>query len=282
MPVVTMQDIAVSVSADDLFVLHEVTPGQLVHIDGSGRGLGWAGNIEVSAEHEPHLRDGAHSLHRLQSSVPVRVFGPYWNVAAAIVPAGDYTIVFGGPNLSVSDDDMQRAAGEAAWAAGDVPASKRLADDLEVSQAIVSVATLNRSSIRAAAEGLATSAAQALGCEFGAVLLANGELYLAHTGWQPNATDAEIVTAIRGIPLGDLELLVADDLRSSDWASHPLDVGSGLVTQAAVRIRAGDDEGVLVVAHHGDMARGFTALCRRVAVGIGAAGSDLLSDVVSR
>ncbi len=43
---------AASVGARDLFVLRRVTGNQFVHFGGSGRGAGWAGLIEVSADEE--------------------------------------------------------------------------------------------------------------------------------------------------------------------------------------------------------------------------------------
>ena len=49
---------AASVGASDLFVLRRVTGSRFVHFGGSGRGAGWAGLIEVSADEEIAARRG--------------------------------------------------------------------------------------------------------------------------------------------------------------------------------------------------------------------------------
>ena len=67
-------------------------------MDGTGRGAGWAGNVELDAEHEPAF---AEAVARGQPvclchDEKTRVFGPYYAKTAALVPHGpDAVVVLG-------------------------------------------------------------------------------------------------------------------------------------------------------------------------------------------
>src|SRR3954454_19292119 len=133
---------AASVGACDLFVLRRVRDDQFVHFGGSGRGAGWAGLIEISAQESDALGRS------LATRTPVRianggkdlVFGPYYAHAAAFVPVtNDVVVVFGGEDEALgaaTDEALQSAATMAADAVESVTPAKKLADELEVLDAV--------------------------------------------------------------------------------------------------------------------------------------------------
>jgi hypothetical protein len=265
-----LAELAETVGALDLFVLHRVDGNSLVNLDGAGRGAGWAGNIDVDPAAEPWVaRAFDEGIVRIKSGVPRRIFGPYWVSEAVAVAEGNTLVLLGGVGTAAIDDHVvKEVAWKAASRVADVPVAKHLADELEVSQAALAIATLRPSGLEAAAEAIATKAARALSCEFGAVLLKGPpiRLLLAEEGWRPVADDEEIIAAL--LPLEQAaqdELLVEQDLSCSSFPYHPLAFEDGLVARLAVPLGAGGSLGLLVVAHAAGAPRGFTKLCQRVA-----------------
>lgn len=281
----TLAALAEGVGARDLFVLQSVDAGRLVNLDGFGRGAGWAGNLTVDPEAEPWLsgaRPGV--VHRHASGVPERILGPYWATAAAAIQVGEAIVVLGGEGLSGQDDGaLIVVAREAAAAVAEVPVAKRLADELEVSQAALSIATLRPASLRDAAVEIATRSAEALSCEFGAVLLLGPpiEVFMAREGWRPTAAEDEVIAALLPIAraLQD-DLIVEQDLSCSAFPYHPLSFEDGLVARATVPLSPDGTAGMLVVAHAASTPRGFTTLCQRVLVTIARAADVVLSSAM--
>jgi hypothetical protein len=176
-------------------------------------------------------------------------------------------------------------AREAASRAGEVPVAKHLADELEVTQAALAIATLRPATVVEAAGAVATVAARALSCEFGAVLLKRPRirLFLAEEGWRPVADDEEIIAAL--LPLDQAiqnELLVEQDLSCSPFPYHPLAFEDGLIARMAVPLGPGGSLGLLVVAHAAGAPRGFTELCQRVAVTMGRTAEAVIEGALDR
>ncbi|HYH28171.1 MAG TPA: hypothetical protein VEA19_05275 [Actinomycetota bacterium] len=276
-----LAELAARVGARDMFVLHRVDGVHFVNLDGEGRGAGWAGNLKLEPGAEPWieriLEDG---LARVSKGVPSRIFGPYWGTDAVGLAVEDGLVIFGGEGITrMPDESLRAVAVEASSHVREVPVAKRLADELEVSQAALGVATQRPASLDDACVGIATRAAQSLSCEFGAVFLA-GEpprVFLAREGWRPLADDEEIVAAL--MPLHEAmqgELLVEQDLSCSPFPHHPLAFEDGLVARAAAPLGAGGSLGLLVVAHASSAPRGFTSLCQRVIVAIARAAEPML------
>lgn len=281
------EELAARTGAADLFVLSRIDEHRLFNLDGVGRGKGWAGNLSLSTTDEPLLdraSDGG-SIVRRRSGVPFRAFGPYWTTNVAIVPAGKALVVFGGPGLTTADPDLWSAAASAAQAVAGVPAGKDTADRAELEAAIAAVRSLDADTIENMAEAIATTAATALSCEFGAVLL-NGtppRLRAADLGWRPLATDEEIIAAL--MPLYQAArggMIVEQDLALSSFPYRPLSRQDGLVARCAVPLGPDGELGLLVIAHAGTAARGFTDLCQRVARGVGRSASEMLGQRLAR
>lgn len=277
----SLESIAAEAGVADLFVLHEVVPGRLLNVDGHGRGAGWAGNIDVDPATEPWLTAvRERGLLRTRYGMPHRVFGPYWAKEAAGVAVGKHIVAFGGEGAAELDEEVLRSAAGAALAGVDsVPLAKRLADDLEVTQAALSVARLRTDAVDEAARAVATAAARATSCEFGAVLLHGPplSLHLAEEGWRPSATHEEIMAAL--LPLAEAAAagpLVEQDTAGSAFPYRPLSFEDGLVARCAVPLGRDGRLGLLVVAHAAASPRGFTMLCQRVLGTIAEAAAGIL------
>jgi len=277
-----MQDVAARVGATDLFVLYRVADRRLVNVDGHGRGAGWAGNIDLDPAAEGWLEEvEKRGLARVSYGMPRRVFGPYWATESVGVATDDCLVVFGGPGTAEAPEDVVReAAALAASSVGEVPVAKRLADDLEVTQAALEIARMRPRSVDDAARAIATTAARATSCEFGAVLLFGPPmtLHLADEGWRPSASEEEIAAAL--LPLAQAlsdGLFVEQDTSETAFPYRPLTFEDGLVARCAVRLGEERDMGVLVVAHSLETPRGFTMLCQRVMRTIGDTAQATLS-----
>lgn len=277
-------DIARRLDLNDVFALRRVSDEQLVNLDGVGRGKGWAGNISVDPDREPLIAEalscGVPARHRGSST---RVFGPYWAEEAAVLMVGDFVIVMGGPGAADHDNGvLMEAAGDVAFSVGDVPAEKRLADELEVTKAALAVASLPTATIDAFLAELADAAIDALGCEFGAVVLKQPDprLVVAPGGWQPQAADELVLGSLLQLLVG-LQLdrpVVAQDLRDDPSAHSPLGFDEGLVSRCVIPLAVPNLSGAIVVAHTLVSApRGFTSLCQHVAATIGDQASKVIS-----
>lgn len=97
-PAVSAAEIAEAAGADDLFVFRRVGGRRYAHIGGAGRGAGWAGIVEISADEEPLVGaalSGDSVVCRSQSE-PRHVFGPYYAHSVAVVRlSDDVLVVFG-------------------------------------------------------------------------------------------------------------------------------------------------------------------------------------------
>lgn len=269
----------------DLFLFEPVAAGRLVNVDGHGRGRGWAGNIEVEPEAEPWLAEALErGMARISFGFPTRAFGPYWASEACAVWTGKHLVVFGGEGTAAIDDDRLRAAARGVSSvAAEIPVAKRLADDLEVAQASLAVATLAGGSLQSVAKGLAESAAEALGCEFGAVFLYGPpqRVLLADRGWRPAATEDEVASALTPIARAAAAgLQVEQDLDRSPFGYRPLSFADGLVSRCSLGLGPGGSLGMITVAHAGDRPRGFTSLCQRIMVSIADKADPVLEGAV--
>lgn len=270
--------------ATDLFVLRRLVDDRWTNVGGHGRGAGWAGNIVATTTGEPLLSDAVElGTVRWSRGVPGRVIGPYWSSAAALLRVdAHHVVVFGGAGVEpVADGDLHAAARRAVGAVSEVSLDKQQADDAEVAQAVDAVATIPAGGVDDVARRIAGAAAEALSCEFAAVVLAEHppRIVLADEGWRPAATEDEIAAAL--VPLlaaARTDLVVEQDMAESPLSTRPFTIADGLVSRCAAGIGPDASLGVLVVAHAGSAPRGFTRLCQRVARAVAAASADRLAD----
>ena len=266
-----LRQIATQVGADDLFVLHDVSDGQMLNIAGAGRGASWAGNVHVNPNSEPFLHQALELREVLRTNTSLRrIFGPYWAKEAALVAVGRNVVVFGGGSISSTDDQLVlSAAADAAWCANVVPAEKQLADERELSGVALSVARLRPTNRAEGAVAIAGEAAKALSCEFASVILENEPeiMYLAPDSWRPLASEEHLLKTLHG--LGDVVSegpFFENDVESSPHAQFPLSIDEGVLALCVVPLGNKEDQiGHLVCGHTVAGPRGFTNLCQRVA-----------------
>ncbi|HEV7364054.1 MAG TPA: HD domain-containing phosphohydrolase [Solirubrobacteraceae bacterium] len=269
-----LAELADALGADDLLIFRRISPDVFSHLGGVGRGEGWAGNIELRSREERHFLAALErgQPHRLELSETGRIVGPYYGRSAVIVPCpDDVVVVFGSSSDALrgaATAEAARLARRASAIVQEVSAAKRLADEIEVLDAVRATTTVAADGVEATLCAIADRAAAALSCEFGAVVLAEAgtepRLGWADRGWTPTPRDdlrealAGFAAEAKELPLliqdADEQPAAAPSLARSPGLSsiHALPIGSPLLA-------------VLVVAHAEPVPRGFTALCQRVA-----------------
>jgi diguanylate cyclase (GGDEF)-like protein len=270
-----LQAIADQIGAEDVFVFRKVGRDTYSHLAGVGRGEGWAGNIELRTGDPrflPAVSGG--TIECLCETEPVRIVGPYYARSAVIVPCGaDVIVVFGSSTDSLRDalrQDTARLAEQVAQIADHVPPAKRLADELQVLDAVRAVSTVSVTGVEAVLAEVAERAATALSCEFGAVIV-DGEggarLGWSDRGWTP-ADDhdkmRELMLGLAGrVRVGDdAPLLIQDSSAYPGAAPVGFGAANGVASMHVVPISG---LAVLVFVHAQTRPRGFTSLCRRIA-----------------
>ena len=277
-----LEHTAARVGARDLFVLRRVAQDRFFNVAGFGRGDGWAGNISIDTVSEPWLSSVVtNGIESRRSGIPFRAFGPYWTTEVVGVNAGDALIVISGDGVTDAPREaLMDVASEIAASACEVSIEKREADEMELKQAVADINSITAATSEEAALEVVRTAARALACEFGALLLYGSpmRIFLADEGWMPTATDEELIAAI--YPLAGLAAdgpFVEQDLSTSPYAYPPLSYGDGLVARCTVPVGPAGSVGLVVVAHAGTAPRGFTSLCRQVAAVIGENAGSVLT-----
>jgi hypothetical protein len=278
-----LESVAEQTGADDLFVFRLTSAGRYSHVDGIGRGAGWAGNVELDAHHEPAFAEA------VAKGSPVclahqdrgHVFGPYYARTAALVPHGDEVVVVlgsaGDELAAVPAADLSGQTARAAEATWSVPPAKQLADELEVLEAVRAITAIAADSVEGVLEQVATIAARSLSCEYGGawVVDAAGEMRVgeARLGWGlPAGHSIESVTP-EALPELEFPLVVQDVSAHPYLSQHPALEGA----RAVHAVELGEPAfGVLFVVHSDSAPRGFTLLCRRLARSVGDAAVVVL------
>jgi diguanylate cyclase (GGDEF)-like protein len=172
-PAVSTVEIAEAASASDLFVFRRVGGQRFAHIGGVGRGAGWAGIVDVSADEEP-LVAGAlagDSVMRRAQTEPRQVFGPYYARSVAVVRVSDDVfVVFGYSDdipESVSDEELVELAQFASDGVVEVAPAKRLADELEALSAVQDLLHGPAETFEEALQHLVDQATLSLSCDLG-------------------------------------------------------------------------------------------------------------------
>ncbi|CAN5706529.1 hypothetical protein BH20ACT14_BH20ACT14_14260 [soil metagenome] len=172
-PTVSAAEIAEAAHADDLFVFRRVGGQRFAHIGGVGRGAGWAGIVDVSADEEPLVETAlsGESVLRRSQAEPRHVIGPYYARSVAVVPvSSDVLVVFGYPDdlhLSVSDEELIDLARFASEALVEVAPAKRLADELEALHAVQDLLHSPSETFVETLQRLVDQATLSLSCDLG-------------------------------------------------------------------------------------------------------------------
>lgn len=277
--------LAAAVGARDLLVLRQVAPGRFLQIGGAGRGVGWAGCIELNLDEEPALQSALEhgATVRWESALARRVLGPYHARHAALVPVDHDVAVLLGSDGSLADD---RSLGETARAAvglvSAVSPAKRLADELELLTAVRSVMQCSPSDVRQTLTHVASAAAEALGCEVAVGWLPEqDELVVVERGWSMEASADDLRAALRSLHDSVQELPLLRQDSDAEPLPSPLDPEHGVRSHYVLPLGS-PSAGLLVLLHTVATPRGFTGLCQTIGEKVAEAGAVVVQSSVLR
>ena len=272
--------------APDVFVLRRVSPGRFVHLGGAGRGEGWAGIVEATLDDDAAVAEALRTERpvRVERADRARIFGPYYAQAAAIVPVSqDAVVVFGSPDGPIGADDTALAAAAAEANAALEPAgpAKKLAEELELLEAVRAAVAVTPTPVESAMEALAGVAAEALSCELGLLYLANGDrLAVAERGALLGVGRDDALSSLRhALGAGAFPFCVQDATQAPPPGSLSKDEG---IRSYYLLELTGLARGVLLVAHTSAAPRGFTLLCRQLGARVAEVASTVLGFGLTR
>lgn len=283
----SIEEIAAAAGADDLFLFRRIGECQFAHIGGAGRGAGWAGIVEVGIRDEPVLAAARQTMgvSRSSRSEPWRAFGPYYARSIAIAPLDDDAfVVFGTLDElagDVSDGELMELARAASDTIGKVSAAKRLADELEVVNALRDLLLSPSDTFETALRSLVTQATAALSCEIGVVFVRGSRaiaisdpLRLLERRTEGLADVLEQIEARRKFPL-----CIQD--ASDNELPPPFSTADGVLAYYLLELTP-PTEGFLLVAHTDAAPRGFTLLCQSLGARLVEASGPFLAAALAR
>ncbi len=267
---------AAEAGAQDVLVFRRVTAGHLLHVGGTGRGAGWAGNIELYADALSRwprsLRD---PVVRWSGAEPVHVLGPYYARSAALLGISrDLFVLVGSTDGVLTDDDdtLRDLARRAGRQIAVVSPAKALADEMEILQAMQDVMQAPAGTLTQTLHRIVRSAAASLSCEQ-AVLWLPGQLAAL-----PALTSA--AGLVDWAVSWDGQLACEQNSRRNSLPA-PLSADDGITSHLVVPLGA-PAQGVLVLAHTAQAPRGFTTLCQRVAQAIAQTAGPIIDAAQNR
>jgi diguanylate cyclase (GGDEF)-like protein len=280
--------VAEELGASDVFVFRRLAGGRFAHLGGAGRGEGWAGIVEVDPADDTIV---GQALERggpvgVASPEPRCVFGPYYACSAVAVPVGaDTVVVFGHGRHALpsrADSIMRAGAERAAGLIEHVAVAKRLADELEVLEALRTLAESPPGGLAETLQHVVDTAAAALSCELGALYLREPELVVfANRGWPVDADHDQILDAMRALDprAGECPLCVQDS--STAVLPRPFSTEAGICSYYLLELGP-TAQGMLLLMHTTAVPRGFTLLCRELGLRIVEAADAVVSGAVQR
>lgn len=276
-------EIAEAAGVRDLFVFRRVGPGRLAHVGGAGRGVGWAGIVDVGVADEPLIDEAITrgEIVRRAADEPWHVFGPYYAETAAVVPVdADLLVVFGADALATLpvDRDLQDLARYAGDALLEVAPAKRLADELE---ALTAVAALLNAPAGTFAEGLqrlVDEATGALSCDRGFAFVPELNLVVSSNGGEE---DESLRSALRLVAQECDRPACVQQASAADLPA-PLSSPERVVSFYLLGIEEPLPAILLLLHTESSDARGFTQLCQSLGVKLVEAAQPLLTAALLR
>ena len=279
-------EIAEAAGAADLFVFRRLGPGRFAHVGGAGRGVGWAGIVDVGLVDEPLIDEAvaAGSVVRRSADEPWHVFGPYYAATVAVVPLdSDLLVVFGaevGAALP-ADRDLQDLARYAGDALIEVAPAKRLADELEVLTAVAALLNAPPDTFAEGLQRLVDEAARALSCDAGFAHVPDLGITVSSDAKRSFAGSRGIDGALARIAQERPRPLCVQQADADDLPA-PLSSADGVVSYYLLALEE-PIPGILLLLHtDSSAARGFTQLCQSLGIKLVEAAQPLLSAALLR
>ncbi len=199
-----LEAIAAELGAEDVFVFRKVARRHLrpPRRDRPRRGMGRQHRASPARTAARDRRSGRSAVRCIAEDESVRVVGPYYARSAVIVPCGhDVIVVFGSSTDSlagVSERDMPVFGDRVARLVDHVPSAKRLADELEVLDAVRAVTTVNADGVEAALSEISERAAERRCRASSAPVVLTGAGRAMRTGWADLRLDPGLTPVRRG------------------------------------------------------------------------------------
>ena len=279
-------ELAEAAGARDLLLFRRVADGRFAHLGGAGRGVGWAGIVEVSTAEEPLVAEMLErgGIVRLAASEATRVVGPYYARGAVAVPLDDdLFVVLGGdrPGLAeLGDDELLELARAATGAVEEVSAAKRLADELEALHAVQQLLQRRPETFAEALQLLADQATLSLSCDLGIVHVPGLDLVVSDPGGS-GRPDLELAACA----LEEIAAMEAPTCIQSAQAAElpaPFRSSDGVLAYYLLDLTAPVPGRVLLLHTRAAEARGFTELCQSLARRLVEAAEPLLTAALMR
>jgi len=280
-----------AVGAHEVLFFRPVGRSDWFQASGIGRAAGWAGSVSPGDE-EPALARAlaTRSAVRVLSGAPSRVVGPYFAGTAVLLRVGDDLLaVWGHPGrserlLAVTDAELRSLSLELVDLAEDGGPAQRLREELEVLHAVQSLTTGLDQPLGATLERVAAVVREALSCQV-AVAWIGERSAVSVDGWTPaGGPEALVAAAVPATPAAAPGEPVAPLVRQDstrDPLAWPLSPADGVLSHLLVPLDVPGGGGVLA-AHTGSDARGFSALCQRIATQLGTTAAALLQVAAAR
>jgi diguanylate cyclase (GGDEF)-like protein len=191
--------------------------------------------------------------------------------------------VFGSQAALLAPLPSRRYSELAALASGtitDVSPAKRLADELELVNAVRDLLSSPAANLSEALNSVVACAAEALSCELGVLYLREPEsVAIVGRGWELDATEAEVRAAMRLISGRRAFPLCIQDA-TIDQLPSPFTPGDGVISYYLLEL-VDPAPGVLLLAHT-QTPRGFTSLCQTLGLSLIEAAGTVLAAGLAR
>jgi diguanylate cyclase (GGDEF)-like protein len=281
---VSAAEIAEAAGASDLFVFRRVGGRRFAHIGGAGRGAGWAGIVDISADEEPLVGAAlsGDSVVRRSQAEPRQVFGPYYARSVAVVRLSDDTLVVFGYSddipASVSDEELSELAQFASEGVLEVAPAKRLADELEVLNAVQDLLHGPAETFDQALQHLVDQATLSLSCEVGVA-------YIPELGTISICDRREALRlSLRSADVADALAVIAErrsfplciQRADADELPAPFRSADGVLAYYLLELTRPHAGFLLLVHTKASAPRGFTLLCQSLGTKLVDAAEPLL------
>ncbi len=282
-------ELANAAGASDFFVFRRVGEGRFAHVGGAGRGAGWAGIVEVS-DREPVVSTmSTGTLLRRAEREPWHVIGPYYAKSVAAVPVtDDVFVVFGASDATaeslaaLTDEDLVALARFASDTLVEVAPAKRLADELEVLNAVHDLLHSPAETFDEAIQRLADQATTSLSCDLGFAFIYEGEqVVISDRRGLGTLTPDDVLPALTAI--GERSTFPVCIQRADvDELPAPFRTEDGVLAYYLLEIKQPRPGFLLLLHTTAAGPRGFTLLCQSLGRKLVEASEPMLTTAILR
>ena len=283
----SIEGIVGAAGAADLFLFRKIGDTRFAHIGGVGRGEGWAGIVEVGLADDQFIAAAldAGGVTRHTQNDAWHVFGPYYSRSVAVVNVSqDVFAVFGGLSErrpETSDRELLKLATLASDALSEVAPAKKLADELEVLNALRDLLLSPAGTFDEALHSVVGQATNALSCDLGVVYSRERRTFAVS---DPNGMlkldEGELLEVLEAIDRrGEFPVCIQD--ASLNALPSPFSNEDGAIAYYLLELEP-PIGGFLLVLHTEVAPRGFTLLCQTLGERLVEAARPFLATAFAR